>query len=63
VKTLIALAIVIVVLFYIPMFKWLSEMMVSTIELGMLLYWIVLTLLAIIIGFKILERTLKGEVG
>lgn len=60
---MIALAIVIVMLFYIPMLKWLSEMMVSTIELGMVLYWTVLTLLAIIIGFKILERTLKGEVG
>ncbi len=59
-KTMMILAILIVILFYIPMFKWFSEIMMGLTKFGVALYWILLTLLSILIGFKILEKMFGG---
>ena len=54
------IAVIIIVLFYLPMFKWFSDSVVDFHSLGLTLYWVILTLLSIIIGFKMLGRTV-GE--
>uniref|UniRef100_A0A7C5UVZ6 Uncharacterized protein n=1 Tax=Ignisphaera aggregans TaxID=334771 RepID=A0A7C5UVZ6_9CREN len=59
-KRYIAISIIVIILFYIPMFKLFSDLVVKAFNLGLMLYWIILTLFAVFIGFKTLKR-LIGE--
>lgn len=59
-RMVILMAIVIVTLFYLPISRWFSDTMVNIHSLGLTLYWVILTLLSIVIGFKILGKMMGG---
>lgn len=59
-KKYMVISIMVIILFYIPMFKLFSDLVVKAFSFGLMLYWIILTLIAIFIGFKTLKR-LMGE--
>jgi len=51
---------VLMILFFIPMYKPFSDMLVSMHSFLLIIYWCVLTVLSIAMGFKALEEMLKG---
>lgn len=61
VKIAAILGAVVVALFYIPVHRPISDAIVGVSSVGVMLYWIILTVVSIVIGLKVLERTLGGE--
>ena len=54
------LYLILMILFFIPMYKPFSDMLASMHSFLLIIYWCVLTVLSIAMGFKALEEMLKG---